>query len=116
MDKYNYKDSVKRDVKNWIEENVDFSTFKDKTELGNNLFETLWYEDSITGVPSGSYTCNEWKAEEYLCHNWNLLNEALDEYGYKDSNILIRGAEWCDMTIRCYILTEVINEILKDYF
>lgn len=67
---------------------------------------------SVTGNASGSYTFNTWKAEEYLCHNLNLLAEANEEFG-SNSDILSDGAEVCDVIIRCYLLSRAINKPLQ---
>ena len=67
----------------------------------------------MTGNGSGSYTFNTWKAEENLCHNWDLLAEALDELGSK-TDILKQGAEALDVTIRCYLLGQAIAEALDE--
>lgn len=67
----------------------------------------------MTGNASGSYTFNTWKAEENLCHNWDLLAEVLDEFG-SDTDILKQGAEALDVTIRCYLLGAAIAEALDE--
>ena len=69
--------------------------------------------DSVTGNASGSYTFNAWKAEEYLCHNWDLLAEAIEEFG-GNTDILRAGAKSCDVTIRCYLLGQCIAAALDE--
>ena len=73
----------------------------------------LFISDSVTGNASGSYFCNSWKAEECLCHNIELLAEALHEFG-SDISYLENGAEACDVTIRCYLLGQALNETLDE--
>lgn len=51
--------------------------------------------------------------EQYLAHNWDLLEEALDAFG-EDENPIRKGAEWCDVTIRCYLLANAISEALDE--
>jgi hypothetical protein len=77
------------------------------------LNDQLWIEDSVTGNGSGSYTFSTWKAEEYICHNLDLLREAAMEFGC-DVDILKKGAEYCDVTIRCYLLSQAIAETLEE--
>jgi hypothetical protein len=119
---YNYLEAVKADVKEWIEYNMDIEhdimtgTFEDRDEIEAYLNDTLWTEDSVTGNASGSYYCNAWEAEEALAHNWDLIEEVAAEFGY---NPEIRsgyeyGAEWWDVTIRCYYLGQAIAEILDE--
>lgn len=76
----------------------------------------MWVDDSVTGNASGSYTFNTYKAEEYICHNLDLLEEAMSEFGCEDVNALEKGAEWCDVTIRCYLLSDILMEVLENIF
>lgn len=110
---YNYMEAMTEDIKEYIKNEVTLSDYSDRDELEEYLNDTLWTEDSITGNASGSYFCNAYKAEECLCHNWDLLAEAVQEFGYTE-NVLEKGAEWCDVTIRCYLLGQAIAEVLDD--
>ena len=110
MTKYNYLEAVKEDVKNYIDSEINFADFDSLEELK----EKLWIEDSVTGNASGSYYCNAYKAEESIAHNWDLLEEALDEFGQNSINVIEKGAEWADVTIRCYLLGFAISEVLDD--
>ncbi len=110
---YNYMEAMTEDIKEYIKNEVTLSDYSDRDELKEYLNDTLWTEDSITGNASGSYFCNAYKAEECLCHNWDLLAEAVQEFGYTE-NVLEKGAEWCDVTIRCYLLGQAIAEVLDD--
>lgn len=112
---YNYLEEIKDDIRTWIEENIDLSEWEDRREeLEEELTDDLWVEDSVTGNASGSYTFNTYEAEENLCHNWDLLEEALEDFGQSDVNPIEKGAEWCDITIRCYLLGQAITEVLDD--
>ena len=110
---YDYLEAEKEDLLDYITENIDFSSFEDIEELEEELNEELWSEDSVTGNASGSYTCNYYIAEEYIAHNWDLLDEALEAFGC-DESFIKKGAEWCDVTIRCYLLPSAISEVLKE--
>ena len=110
---YDYLEAEKEDVLDYIKENIDFSSFEDIEELEEELNEELWSEDSVTGNASGSYTYNRCFAEEYITHNLDLLGEALENFGCDGSSIK-KGAEWCDVTIRCYLLPSAISEALKE--
>ena len=110
---YNYLESVKNDVRNYIEENINLKDYTQE-ELEEELNEDLFCEDSVTGNGSGSYTFNTYEAEENLCHNMDLLQEALEEFG-SGIEYLEKGAETCDVTIRCYLLGQAISEVLEEY-
>lgn len=109
---YNYMEAIKEDIKDYINEEVTLSNFSDREELEEKLNEDLWTVDSVTGNASGSYTFDTYTAEEYICHNLDLLAEACEEFGILDP--LKEGAESCDVTIRCYLLSQAIGEVLDD--
>lgn len=113
MEKYDYLSAVESDVREYIENNVNFHDYSDLDEMKEDLNEKLFVEDSVTGNASGSYTFNNWKAEKYLCHNLNLLAEANEAFG-GSSDILSDGAEMCDVTIRCYLLGQAIENVAPD--
>ena len=101
------------DVRNFIEENDIVITSSNVDEMREELYDKCWADDSVTGNASGSYTFCTWDAEENLCHNWDLLEEALQEFGYSDlCDAIQHGAEWCDVTIRCYLLAQAIDKVL----
>ena len=118
---YNYLENVKEDVKTAILDNYTEEEIKNAVEslwargkFYEKLYDDLWIDDSVTGNASGSYTFSTCQAEENLCNNWDLLEEALDEFGESESDALSRGAEFCDVTIRCYLLGSAINEALDE--
>ena len=116
MEKYDYRQAVRNDILDYIKEHDIQVTDKNREEVQGFLYDTLFVEDSVTGNASGSYTFNTWKAEEYLCHNLDLLAEAIDEFvadagTYKDC---IESAETADVTIRCYLLTECLSSVLDE--
>lgn len=82
MKTYDYLENVKEDVRNYIEENKIVVTSSNLEEVEQELNDTLFVNDSVTGNASGSYTFSTWQAEENLCHNFELLTDALEELGY----------------------------------
>lgn len=113
MKTYDYLENVKEDVRNYIEENKIVVTSSNREEVEQELNDTLFVNDSVTGNASGSYTFSTWQAEENLCHNFELLTDALEELGY-DLSYLKKGAESCDVIIRCYLLGQAISEVLDE--
>ena len=123
---YNYRETVRDDVIEQIKDGYKENSLRLYKEEGREaleeyLNEELWIDDAVTGNGSGSYTFNTWEAEENLCHNMDLLAEACDEFGQDVGEAVKRGAEYCDVTIRCYLLAnaiwEAINELKKEgYF
>lgn len=117
--KYNYFEAVKADVADYIRDEIDFSDWTENRDgLEEDLNETLWTADSVTGNASGSYTFNTWKAEENLSHNWNEIETVAAEFGYEPTISVDgyeHGAEWWDVSIRCYYLGQAIAEVLDEY-
>ena len=115
---YNYNEVIKADVMDYIRYNYSpaelAEKLTDRDEFAEELNDELWICDSVTGNASGSYFFNAYKAEEAIAHNWELLRDALSEFGYADIDPLEKGAEWCDVTIRCYMLNWAIYEAIDD--
>ena len=123
MDKYDYYVEVANDIECWMDKDgdpFDLSQFEDREEATEFLREELWSEDDITGNGSDGYASEE-ECEEFLCHNLDLLFDALFEFGeleeslldnlhkhYKEKNL----ARWADCTIRCYVLDNAIENAL----
>lgn len=114
MNTYNYEEAVKNDIKTYIEENIDFKDFETLDDLAEQLNDDLFVEDSVTGNASGSYTFSNDQAEENLCHNLDLLGEALEKFGCGPDYLIEQGAEACDVTIRCYLLGGCISEVMEE--
>ena len=113
MEKYNYYEAVKEDVKQYIEDHDVKVTTSNREDLEQELYNDMFISDSVTGNASGSYTFNTWKAEENLCHNLDLLKEAFSEFG-EPSFDMLESAESCDVTIRCYLLSQCLHEVLDE--
>lgn len=111
MEKYNYMQAVTDSVKDYIADNGITVTADNREEIKEQLYNSLWDDDSVTGKASGSYTLCRRTAEEYLCYNLGLLGEAYAEFGctpeYDDP-------EACDVTIRCYLLGAAISAALDE--
>lgn len=114
MDQYDYLEAVTDDVLEYLNDHDIKVTSSNRDELAEQLYDDLWVEDSVTGNGSGSYTFNAWQAEEILCHNYGLLVEATREFGADMSSLVEKGAEACDVTIRCYLLPQAIAAALDD--
>ena len=114
MEKYDYFEAVCEDIREEMKYRKVKVTSMNKDEVYSDLYDELFVTDSVTGNASGSYTFNAWQAEENLCHNMDLLEEALNEFGYGEENPLSKGAEWCDVTIRCYLLGQALSTVIEE--
>lgn len=115
MEKYDYYKEMKKDVKEWIINNVNLQEYETFNEFANeirtNKYDDMFCSDDVTGNASGSYTCNAWKAEEMICHNWDLIEESYTEFDFQKMEF---SPEKIDVTIRCYILGAVIESVLRE--
>ena len=102
------------DVKQYIDDNEITVTSENRDEVESQLYDDCFIADSVTGNGSGSYTFSTWQAEENLCHNLDLLGEALREFGCGPEYMMEKGAEACDVTIRCYLLSQAIASVLDE--
>lgn len=119
MRNYNYRKAMKKDIYNYLEDNDYMLNLPEDTEeidfegLYNDLYDEMWIADGVTGNGSGSYFFNSYEAEEALLHNLDLLAEACEAFG-SNTDILKDGPETCDVTIRCYLLSEVLADVLDE--
>lgn len=111
---YDYLEAITEDVREYVKNEIEYLDFDSIEDLESQLNEDLFNEDSITGNASGSYTFSIWEAEENLCHNMDLLKEACVEFGCDMGELVEKGAEDCDVTIRCYLLSQAIAEVMEE--
>ena len=111
---YNYLEAMKADVISYIAENPELlAEHPDRDELEEVLNEQCWMADDVTGNACGSYTFSRWQAEENLCHNMDLLMDALLETGDAITGICW-DAERADVIIRCHLLGKAIAAVMDD--
>lgn len=118
MERYDYRYAIKNDileVLNYGEYDSIIEEHENDDELFEALYEAMWIDDSITGNASGSYTCNAWYAEEYIAHNWDLIADLISEQWIDKESITDKGAEFIDVSIRCYLLGECLAEALEEF-
>ena len=115
INKYDYLEAVTEDVREYIKNEINIDEYKGRRdELEAMLNDDLWTVDSVTGNASGSYWFNAWKAAECVAYNWDILAEALEEFGCDNVNVIDKGYEYADVTIRCYVLGQAIAKALDD--
>lgn len=118
---YNYRKAMQEDIREYIQDSYTMEEIKekliDRDEWEQELNDELWVVDSVTGNASGSYTFNSWKAREYVLDNFDLLKEAATEFCCMDTlgeKLVNEEWEYCDVTIRCYLLGQIIYSVLEN--
>lgn len=114
---YNYLEAIKEDIKVYLLDNISKYDTSDLDDLKETLYDDLWDDDSVTGNASGSYTSNREEAKRYVGANLDLMVEAFKEFD--DTSRLLdclenSGFESIDVTIRCYLLGQAIDEVLDE--
>ena len=116
MKNYNYLEAVTADVIDFIRDEVNASDYENREALSEFLNDELWTCDSVTGNGSGSYTFNAYKAKEYVFSDPDTVSEALKEFCVDAETIteklLSHNWEYFDVTARCYVLGQAIENAL----
>ena len=122
---YDYREALRNDIKEYIndnfeyiEENVD-EPYQNRDEVEQFLYDELFVNDDVTGNASGSYTFDRAQAREYVEDNMKSAVEAYREFDCIDKfadAITENNYEAIDVTIRCYLLGEVLGEVLDTIY
>ena len=111
MEKYDYEEAVKADIREYLKDHGVEGRIDE--DLRQELEDDMFVCDSVTGNASGSYTFSAWRAEENLCHNWDLIGECAEHFGVENAG-LSKGAEYWDVSSRCYLLNQCLTEIVNE--
>ena len=109
MEKFNYKETVRKDIMDFISQNISLNDYAGrKEELAEFLTDEL-----INRYMSDSVGREE--AERNLEGNADLLETFCREYHAEDIIDDFRAnPETADTAVRCYLLAEAVEEILAD--
>ena len=117
MEKYDYYDAVKEDILKAIEENDELTPHKDEDEADyeERLTDALWASE-VTGNGSYAYYfSDEEDSIAAVMGNLDLCREAYQNLEVDENAVIfmsnIRSA---DVTIRCYILSSVIHDVIEE--
>ena len=117
MEKYDYYDAVKEDVLKAIEEDDELlpREDEDETDYEERLTDALWASE-VTGNGSYAYYySDEEDAIAAVMGNLDLCSEAYLEFGVdEDAVAFMSNIRSADVTIRCYILSSVIRDIIEE--
>lgn len=112
---YNYQLEMVDELESMIKDSDINFEGKDRGEAYEEL-QDLAFDRDVTGNRVGSYWCNELKAERALLGNFDLVQDALDDFGMEsvDSPELLSG-EHLDVLVREHLLPQVIDEVLDNH-
>ena len=120
---YNYKEQVRADVKEWIEDNKEQIEGLDRHDAYEVVYDSCWIDDSVTGNASGSYTFSRYEARENFFGDGDseeYLDQMCDD-GFADpmeigKKIIGSDYEWLDVSIRCWLLCDAVSDVLDEYY
>lgn len=125
MHQYDYPAAVKNDVLAYIKMYNMVTPQTLRGQLYDDLMDALYHEPPVTGTEAAPYFNDRVDAAAALAFNWDLLAEALSNdrpeqwidgwnKPFWDYNPIDEGEQWCDMVIRCYLLSSAIDDAIKE--
>ena len=120
---YNYKEQIRADVKEWIEDNKEQIEGLDRYDAYEVVYDSCWVDDSVTGNASGSYTFSGYEAREHFygdSDSEDYLDQMCDD-GFADpmeigKKLIASNYEWLDVSIRCWLLCDAVSDVLDEYY
>ena len=119
MDFEFYTCEMLTDIREYIDNNIEYTAYDTLDDLREHLNDVLWDDDNVTGNASGSYYFDKNKAkEQFLEDGIDHFENVVDAFGI-DHNEVIKHLfncdwNWFDVSVRCYLLPECIDAVLSD--
>lgn len=116
MNYNDYYNAVIDDAKEAIDEGIRMGDVNEESNF-EDIMESLFIDDSVTGNASGSYTfCTATAAENVAGFYYDeRLRDMILGAGYEINAEFLDNPERIDVIIRCMMLSEV-EDIIKAYF
>lgn len=118
---YSYKETVKTDIKGWMDDHSEELEGLDRSGVYETVFEGCWDADEVTGNGSGSYTFSRSEArrnffedddsEEYI---YRMCEEGFCTYEEVGKHMAQSDWEWVDVSIRCFLLGTAVDEVIAE--
>ena len=111
-----YLEETVSNVIDMIKENYNAMDFDGMTpdSIKEKIYEDAWIDDSVTGNASGSYYFSTAKSRDAVEADRDTVEEALHEFCVEADEIgrrfLDGDYEYFDVTARCYVLGEAVEE------
>lgn len=115
LDFYDYKSEMSDELEDMIKDSDITFNGKNRGEMYEEL-QDLSFDRDLTGNRTGSYWCNELKAERALLGNYDLVQDATDDFGMESiSSPELLSGEHLDVLVREHLLPSVIDEVLDKH-
>ena len=120
---YSYKDQIRSDVREWIEDNKDQIDGLDRHEAYEVVYDSCWVDDSVTGNASGSYTFSRWTARDNFFEDSDSEDyiDQMIEDGFTTRESVgraVQESQWelLDVSIRCWLLCDAVTDVLDEMY
>ena len=120
---YSYKEVVRSDVREWIDNNKEQIEGLDRHDAYEVVYDSCWVADEVTGNASGSYTFSRYEArknffedddsDEYISQMIEDGFLSADELGKK---IAESNWEYIDLSIRCWLLCDAVSDVIDEMY
>lgn len=118
MEKYNYVEAVKENVRSYIRDNMkilEYISRDEKEEIISNGVLTEYMNPLLVQANKKFADIENWTAEEHLCHNFDLLFKAVNVFGLDFEQTLTGQPAYADGIVRCYVVERAVSEVLDEY-
>lgn len=118
MEKYNYVEAVKENVRSYIRDNIkilEYISRDEKEEIISNGVLTEYMNPLLVQANKKFADIENWTAEEHLCHNFHLLFKAVNVFGLDFEQTLTGQPAYVDGIVRCYVVERAVSEVLDEY-
>lgn len=117
MNRQEYIEQMRDDIIEYVKDNDIDITASDGSvnrDAIDELYDDFFMEDSVTGNGSGSYTFSSAKAHENIIGAEDVIRELCEEWDIDKGDLvghfLNEDWEWFDVSIRCFLLSEALEE------
>lgn len=119
MDFELYTTDLLTDIREYIDENINYADYESLDHLRNYLNDELWANDDITGNgPNGGYYSSTADARErFFDDAFDNFEEVVSELSDPSTvmeHFLEGDWDWFDTLVRCYLLGGCIDSVLDD--
>ena len=115
---HDYQAEMMRDIAQYIMDEAEIEDGEDRDDFEQRINDDLWIQDSVTGNGSGSYTFSAAKAADNVRGNEIIVREMINEFCCDATDVVDRFLngewEWFDVSIRCYLLGQVLSEVIDE--
>lgn len=119
MDFELYTTDLLTDIREYIDENINYADYESLDHLRNYLNDELWANDDVTGNgPNGGYYSSTADARERFFddafNNFDEVVSGLSDPSTVMEHFLEGDWDWFDTLVRCYLLGGCIDSVLDD--